>query len=115
MRFADRVKFVQIVKGHYDTDAGEWTEDGTKSVERLAHVTTPSRALASYSVSTSSRLSALPGDAQVNQIIVHLKTPMLESYDHMEWQGDSYYFASQSTKGPRQIILMRGDHDGTDA
>lgn len=117
MKFADKVIFFQKRASHYDTTLGERVDDGEAKTERWAHVTTPSLALAQYAVTTTSRTSRMgtvPGDAKIDQIIVHLKQPFADDFDHMEWQGQSYFFVSQSRKGMRQVILMKGDHHGTD-
>lgn len=103
MRYTDKLIFVKLgASDHYDPVKGEYVSAEPTEFEQLGKITRP----------TKERKDILFGDQKINQIIVHMKQPMTDSYDYMLFEGKKYFFVSQSTVSSRQIVYMRGDDNG---
>lgn len=103
MKYKDKLTFVKLGAGdHYDPIKGEYATDEPTKLDCLAKVTLP----------VKERKDILVGNQKVNQIIAHMKRPMLGDYDYVLFEGKKYFFVSQSTVSSRQIIYMRGDDNG---
>lgn len=105
MRYDKQVTFVKALGSHYDPDLGEEVNDGTRLDKRLAHVVTP----------TMSKSKLVFGDLKSDQVVLHLKQPYKSTYDHCLIDGVRYFFVTQKQVGRRQIILLEGDSDGSNA
>ncbi|MSD84463.1 hypothetical protein GKC32_10755 (plasmid) [Lactobacillus curvatus] len=105
MRYDKQVTFVKALGTHYDPDLGEEVNDGTRLDKRLAHVVTP----------TMSKSKLVFGDLRSNQVVLHLKQPYKNTYDYCLINGVRYFFVTQKQVGRRQIILLEGDSDGSNA
>lgn len=103
MKYKDKLTFVKLgASDHYDPIKGEYVTDEVTEQDCLAKATRP----------TKERKDILFGNQKVNQIIAHMKRPILSDYDYVLFENKKYFFVSQSTVGSRQIIYLRGDDNG---